>query len=211
MDIVKAVKHAAESLRKEAELLEEAHTLNGEWSHNELASNDSCLDMARQSEALKYAADVFQTTLKATTQAISIHFILGLQAILSERDLDTVRERNRQETSPGVCHTHDFCDANEVMALAFHTVVGRPFDADTDGPLWELSWFDASQKNFQLNEVDSDFFLLRIEVSTQAVLVGPIDNQIDLDRLTEIAKLDNCKALYHLRTIRGSGITCSTA
>lgn len=52
MDLVKAVKHAAESLRKEAELLEEAHTLNEGWSHNDLASNDSYLDLAHQSEAL---------------------------------------------------------------------------------------------------------------------------------------------------------------
>lgn len=211
MDLVLTIKQAADSLSNEAELLAESHTLNGDWPQGEQAAMAAYRKLVNQSEALKCAAGALHTALKVTTQAISIQFIHSLKAVIPEQELEVLRERNRQRTSPGVCHTHDFCDANEVMAQAFHAVVGRSFDSEIDGALWEQAWSIASQKEFQLGEEDSDHFLLRIEAGGKAYIDGPFDSQIDLERLTEMAKLDNCKTLYHLSTVRGAGIVIAPA
>jgi hypothetical protein len=42
----------------------------------------------------------------------------------------------------GVCHSHDFCDANDSMAAAFKRVMGRDIDGDNeaDCALWNAAW-----------------------------------------------------------------------
>ena len=47
-------------------------------------------------------------------------FLVGLEA--KGVDLWEVGRRNAVETEQGVCHTHDFCDANEVMLDAGHSL-----------------------------------------------------------------------------------------
>lgn len=57
-------------------------------------------------------------------------------------DYDVAVARNRAEGDPNVCHTHDFCDANMVMAEAFKAVTGREVevDSDEDCALWSTAW-----------------------------------------------------------------------
>jgi hypothetical protein len=62
---------------------------------------------------------------------------------------------NRGETNPNACHTHDFVDANEVMAEAFTGVTGREIlDAvqaqyaagtayEHDDKIWSGAWAKA--------------------------------------------------------------------
>jgi hypothetical protein len=42
-----------------------------------------------------------------------------LKTEIGEKKLAAVIERNRNEPHPGVCHSHDFIDANEVMGAVF--------------------------------------------------------------------------------------------
>ena len=59
-----------------------------------------------------------------------------------------IRRRNATPQYAGdVCATHDFCDANEIMAEAFAEVVGRPLALGDDEPnqqadfaLWGAAW-----------------------------------------------------------------------
>jgi len=70
--------------------------------------------------------------------------------------------RNRTETSPLVCHSHDFCDANMAMEQAFYEVFeraplmecdaaeGRCTAAESDADLdaWNEAWEMARSREF---------------------------------------------------------------
>lgn len=72
---------------------------------------------------------------------------------LTAAELDTVNERNKTRGA-GVCHSHDFCDANMAMAEAFETVVKRPVDpqSDADTALWDRAWDTARESGFVPSE-----------------------------------------------------------
>jgi hypothetical protein len=68
-----------------------------------------------------------------------------MELMLQEIGFDHLEEamlRNRVEPSPLVCHTHDFCDANMVMADAMLEVTGKEVDVQDDGQrhLWNQAW-----------------------------------------------------------------------
>jgi hypothetical protein len=62
--------------------------------------------------------------------------------------------RNERETDPGICHSHDFCDANEVMLEAFKVFIAGDDvmtgivtgDRDTVS-LWNKAW-DYATRNY---------------------------------------------------------------
>lgn len=57
---------------------------------------------------------------------------------------------NDVELNPDVCHTHDFCDANEAMLVAFERALGREADvqSDDDTALWNAAWDRAKADRF---------------------------------------------------------------
>jgi hypothetical protein len=42
-------------------------------------------------------------------------FSAELRRTLTADEMDEVNRLNADEANPGVCHSHDFCDANQVM------------------------------------------------------------------------------------------------
>ena len=64
--------------------------------------------------------------------------------------LDEIIERNRTLFAKSCCATHDFCDANMLMAAAFEEVVGRRIDihSDDDCALWNAAWYFSAQNEF---------------------------------------------------------------
>jgi hypothetical protein len=85
-------------------------------------------------------------------------FDAELRAELSESDYDDAVVLNRDEESAGVCHTHDFCDANVFMAEAFEKVVGRPIDlqSDADTALWNAAWSEWKSRDVVTDEERSN-------------------------------------------------------
>ena len=59
---------------------------------------------------------------------LSQAFIKHLQAEIGEIGFAEAVDRNRAEPNPSICHTHDFCDANQIMLDAFEEVHGREPD-----------------------------------------------------------------------------------
>lgn len=53
--------------------------------------------------------------MKPTAEALALEFSQGLHSYLTEEQLAEVVRLNLAETSPGICHSHDFCDANMVL------------------------------------------------------------------------------------------------
>lgn len=63
----------------------------------------------------------------------------------------TAEAVERNKTYPdSACASHDFCDANMVMAAAFEEVVGRETELndDEDIRLWDRAWDLAADNKF---------------------------------------------------------------
>lgn len=86
------------------------------------------------------------------TQAITLArlFSEGLKEALTYQEFSQVLDRNAHETNPGVCHTHDFIDANMIMSDAFVAMAGHEVDgnSDDDVDLWNAAWDIAKAAKF---------------------------------------------------------------
>lgn len=87
----------------------------------------------------------------ASVEDLAREFSRLLRRDLSARQMAEVVRLNDTEANKSVCHTHDFCDANMVMAEAFRNC-GLP-DAvttnDDSTDLWNAAWDQAKADRFQ--------------------------------------------------------------
>lgn len=88
-------------------------------------------------------------------------FATALRATLSPTEMADVLQRNASGEYDGACASHDFCDANLVMADAFRDVMGRDILRD-DGPptdadctLWNAAWTKAHLEGFPIAETQT--------------------------------------------------------
>lgn len=82
---------------------------------------------------------------------VAKRFSKEIRDFVSEEQMKLIIERNREEKSPSICHSHDFCDANEIMIRAMKKVTGNNDPCSEQfikiaGPAWEL----AFQKEFSV-------------------------------------------------------------
>lgn len=81
-------------------------------------------------------------------------FAALLKEGLGEAKYELVRQRNAVEKYPGVCHSHDFCDANMTMQAAIIAVLELPADWCIDGgdeaqtAFWNEAWAHTSRHYF---------------------------------------------------------------
>jgi hypothetical protein len=89
------------------------------------------------------------------TFEIAFQFSMGLRKALSPDQITVINARNAAESNPSVCHSHDFCDANEVMDDAFRNVTGAsvtdPETVNDDANLsqWNIAWSIARAARFK--------------------------------------------------------------
>jgi len=65
-----------------------------------------------------------------TDRAAAIRFVQILRQWLTDDELKQVILRNRAETLPDVCHSHDFCDANMALHDALIDLDVEVFDEE---------------------------------------------------------------------------------
>lgn len=77
---------------------------------------------------------------KAARLAVLFATVLG--AWLEPEEFAEMRARNAKRDDANVCHSHDFCDANEAMAAAWvHAFdCGPDMASDDDTALWNQAW-----------------------------------------------------------------------
>jgi hypothetical protein len=82
--------------------------------------------------------------MSAQTAALAAEFVARLRAELSPAHFAEMQNLN-STADDGICHSHDYCDANMTMADAFEQVVGREIDlqSDDDRALWSAAWRHA--------------------------------------------------------------------
>ena len=88
-----------------------------------------------------------------TADAIALEFSQELRDCLSPEQMTEVVERNRTETIRGVCHSHDFCEANMVL---YAVVMRHGIDPVSEegmerhGALWDQAWNLAKSREFRI-------------------------------------------------------------
>ena len=93
--------------------------------------------------------------MKVTKKDIKIlatEFSAELLRTIGKKELARVVRLNRIQTDKGICHSHDFCDSNEVMMEAFEECFKQPIDlAENDHMnLMDLAWNEAKENNFNI-------------------------------------------------------------
>lgn len=79
-----------------------------------------------------------------------------LAATLTAEQMDAVNERNTSETDKNICHSHDFCDANQVMLDAMASL-GREWDnCDEDNAMVTDAWNIAKNAEFSTHSINID-------------------------------------------------------
>lgn len=78
---------------------------------------------------------------------LASRFVALLRQELSEEEWTKMCDSNSTEPSPNICHSHDFCDANEVMAAAWvqcggveEELMGDSPEADQARSIWGRAW-----------------------------------------------------------------------
>lgn len=82
--------------------------------------------------------------------ALACAFGEELRKELSAQQIAEVIKRNEAEPDKGVCHSHDFCDANVVMAQAFAQFGCAEPDVGDDAvvAVWNAAWEIAIAREF---------------------------------------------------------------
>ncbi|MBS0499410.1 MAG: hypothetical protein JSR74_03680 [Proteobacteria bacterium] len=83
--------------------------------------------------------------MQTLVDTLAREFSEGFHAYLTEVQMQAVVERNRAETAPGACHSHDFCDANMVLYQVF-----LRHGMDLYGALWDQAWNLAKGWDFRI-------------------------------------------------------------
>ena len=93
------------------------------------------------------------TTEQVTT--LAQEFSRRLRETLTAEEMKAVLDRNAQQGNSGICHSHDFCDANMVMQTAAKKLGALNFDeADAEEylndccGLWNAAWNEAKATQF---------------------------------------------------------------
>ena len=91
------------------------------------------------------------TKVTPTPESLAREFSDAINALLLPEEVLEIVQRNREETDPRICHTHDFCDANQVLLDVFmkHGMdIADEGGLDRWGRLWDESWKIAKASDF---------------------------------------------------------------
>jgi hypothetical protein len=84
-------------------------------------------------------------------EQLADRFAAVLKEWLTPQEFAEMKRRN--ETDPtyadSACASHDFCDANMAMDVAWREIIGGSIDADKEeqAALWNAAWADARQRH----------------------------------------------------------------
>lgn len=85
-----------------------------------------------------------------TTEQLAAKFSEVLRRWLKPKQLEKINRLNRHETNKSICHSHDFCDANQAMLDAMEALGMSDFNP-SDESLMELinaAWDMAKAAGF---------------------------------------------------------------
>jgi hypothetical protein len=140
--------------------------------------------------------------------ALASAFATRLRNVISPADWKEMQRLNATpEYGGGVCASHDFCDANDVMAAAFESIFGREpggsWDVNPDGSavdpekerqaladsaLWNAAWAIAAERHLvapgaERHAVNPRVERLKSKLDARRAMAESIDRRACLDRV----------------------------
>jgi len=81
------------------------------------------------------------------TEQLASEFVAVLREWLTPDEMAEMRQRNVANIGGTCCASHDYCDANVAMEVAFERTIGRESVMPSEGPqgeidqaLWDAAW-----------------------------------------------------------------------
>lgn len=90
--------------------------------------------------------------MTTTIGTLPREFGKALRSLLPAEEMQEVVLRNQNESRPGICHSHDFCDANVVLHevfLAHGMDIAVEGGRDRWGEIWDSVWNVARSRDFR--------------------------------------------------------------
>ena len=88
-------------------------------------------------------------TTRTPEQNLAAAFAAELRRHLTAEQLADAVAANAAEQDANICHSHDYCDPNEYMLLAFAETQDREWDnTDSDNALIDAAWSIAKAAGF---------------------------------------------------------------
>lgn len=135
----------------------------------------------------------------STNEAVARAFSRDLLDHLGTEVMVRIIQRNRAETDPNVCHSHDSADANEFMSLAIFEVTGAGQDRSD---LWDAAWRLAKEEEFFLELTPlNDWIRENRSTIDELARHSGIPTPVDDDAREEIVL--NVESLYLLAQSEG--------
>lgn len=77
-----------------------------------------------------------------TAEALAERFVAILRDWMDADEWAEMCERNAAETQPGICHSHDFCDADMAMWEAWNELSPHTLEVQEENhtALWKQAW-----------------------------------------------------------------------
>lgn len=87
-------------------------------------------------------------------ETLALEFSKGLRSYLTGAQMAEVVRLNDAEKSTGICHSHDYCDANIFLYEVFMKYGMNPVEdggLELWGALWDQAWNAAKASGFKIN------------------------------------------------------------
>ena len=88
------------------------------------------------------------------TEELAREFSRLLLAYIGLEDMETVNYLHDLDgPESGICHTHDYCDANQIMIDAIQNIIGGEYGFDLDDcNCLNQAWNMARRNEFYIND-----------------------------------------------------------
>jgi hypothetical protein len=92
--------------------------------------------------------------MSVTIDSLAREFSQSLKSALSSEEMKELVQKNHAETTQGICHSHDYCDANMVLHEVFmkHGMdIADEGGRERWGEMWDAAWSLAKSNEFWIN------------------------------------------------------------
>jgi len=89
--------------------------------------------------------------MSVSIEILAKEFSKSLKIALTNEEMTELVQKNRAEVNQGICHSHDYCDANMVLHEVFMRYgmdVADEGGRERWGDMWDAAWNVAKSNEF---------------------------------------------------------------
>jgi len=99
----------------------------------------------------KIQINLGEEIMNVSIETLAKEFSQSLKSALSSEEMNDLVKKNQSEKIPGICHSHDYCDANMVLHKVFmkHGMdIADEGGRERWGEMWDSAWNLAKSNDF---------------------------------------------------------------